>query len=277
MVHLNRADAVGRRRGRLKPLLGALVVATLTFVAVAPAQTPVDVPDVDLSRHNVPLDEVFFDTFRASNRAVPLTQASPELILRLRDAIPPIHKPRYQSAAEARWLTDDDLVLGYAVGAEAWAFPLRILNYHEIVNDTLAGEPILISFCPLCFSGIVYSRSLDGRILTFGNTSALFESDMVMLDYETGSYWWQVAGKGIVGTLTDEVLAPLPSTTSTWADWLELHPDTLVLSRDTGFNRPYERNPFADLEFFINQGRFAFRCRTPPSTAGCCLEPRCSP
>jgi hypothetical protein len=122
----------------------------------------------------------------------------------------------------------------------------------------LAGDKVLISYCPLCFSGIVYSRELGDRTLTFGNTSALYESDMVMLDYETGSYWWQVAGRAIVGTLTDEQLTALPSTTTTWAEWRDLHLDSLVLSRDTGFDRPYHRDPFGSYADFVNAGQFAF-------------------
>jgi hypothetical protein len=239
-----------------------LRLATALIMALLPSaltqNAPATVPDVDLERHSVPLSEVYFDTFQSSNRALPLDRADRITIVRLRDAIPPIHDPRYQSSAAADWLADDDLILGYAAGGEAWAYPLRILNYHEIVNDELAGEPILISFCPLCFSGVVYSRRLGDEVLTFGNTSALYESDMVMLDYQTGSYWWQVAGRAIVGTLTDAELVALPSLTTTWEAWRELHPQTLVLSRDTGFRRPYDRNPFLGFDEFLDGGRFAF-------------------
>ena len=238
-------------------VIATLLATLLTFAQAQPTAIG-EVPDVDLSRHSVPLSEVYFDTFRASDRALPLDRADRDTILGLRDAIPPIHAPSYQTASEAGWLADDDLVLGYAAGGEAWAYALRILNYHEIVNDELAGEPVLISFCPLCFSGVVYSRTLGDEVLTFGNTSALYESDMVMLDYETGSYWWQVAGRAIVGELTDAELTPLPSTTTTWGAWRELHPETLVLSRDTGFARPYERNPFLGFEDFLDRGRLAF-------------------
>jgi hypothetical protein len=222
------------------------------------------VPSVDVTQHSVPLEQVFFDTFQPVNWAVPLSQASPELIERLRDAIPPIHIPRYQPAAEATWLDVNDMVIGYAAGSQAWAYPIRILNFHEIVNDTLEGEPILISYCPLCYSGIVFNRRLGDDVLTFGNTSALYESDMVMLDYQTGSYWWQVAGQAIVGSLTGETLTILPSTTISWGEWRQLHPATLVLSRDTGFSRDYDRDPFVGYAEVLNGGRFAF----PVSEAG---------
>lgn len=232
---------------------------------------PDDVPPVNTSSHAVPLDQIYFDTFRPVNRAVPLSEADAKLIEQLRDAIPPIHEPRYEPVTEADWLADDDVVLGYAVDGDAWAYPVRILNFHEIVNDFLGGAPVLISYCPLCYSGIVYSREVGGQVLTFGNTSALYESDMVMLDYATGSYWWQVAGRAIVGPLTGSALTVLPSATTTWGNWRELYPDTLVLSRETGFGRNYDRDPFAGLDGFINEGNFAF----PVSAAG--LDARLSP
>lgn len=229
-----------------------------------PIEVPEIVPAVDLAKHSVPLDQVYFDTFQAPNRAVPLSEASPALIERLRDAIPPIHAPRYETAAEATWLSPKDIVLGYAAGGQAWAYPVRILNFHEIVNDTLAAEPVLISYCPLCFSGIVFSRRLRNRTLTFGNTSALYESDMVMLDYHTGSYWWQVAGQAIVGTLTGEALTLLPSIMTTWDEWQRLYPGTFVLSRDTGFRRNYDRDIFVGYAEAVDEGQFAF----PVSDAG---------
>lgn len=138
-------------------------------------------------------------------------------------------------------------------------FPIRILNFHEIVNDKLAGEPVLVSYCPLCASGIVFSRQLGDRVLTFGNTSALYESDMVMLDYDTGSYWWQVAGEAIVSPLTGENLRVLPSVVTTWRQWRELHPTTQVLARPASRPaRTYERDPFLGFEEVLNSGRFAF-------------------
>lgn len=232
---------------------------------------PQAVPTVDVRRHSVPLDRIVFDTFRPIDRAVPLTEASPGLIASLLDAIPPIHRPVYEPAAEAAWLSEQDLVIGYAAGGSAWAYPLRILNFHELVNDELAGEPILVSYCPLCYSGVVYSRRLGGRVLRFGNTSALYESDLVMVDYQTGSYWWQVAGEAIVGPLTGARLQPLPSLTTTWGQWRDLHPQTLVLSRRTGYNRDYDRDPFRGYQDFVDQGAFLF----PVSEAG--MDPRLSP
>ena len=215
------------------------------------------VAGIDLSRHSVPLEDVHFDTFDGGS--VPLSEIGADRLLSLVDAIPPLDEPRYEDASGGDWLEDDDLVIGY-LGAKggAWAFPVKILNLHEIVNDELDGTPVLISYCPLCRSAIVYDRRLDGRELTFGNSSALYESDLVMFDRETNSYWWQVAGEAIVGTLTGARLTTLPSTTMTWAQWLEEHPETMVLSRETGFARSYERDVFAGYRDRVNDGRFAF-------------------
>ncbi len=151
-----------------------------------------------------------------------------------------------------------NLVIGYVAGERAYAYPIKILNYHEIVNDEIDGRPILVSYCPLCASGIVYDRQLEGRVLTFGNTSALYESDLVMYDYQTGSYWFQVGGTAIVGPLTGQELTLLSAVTTTWKEWHTLYPDTLVLSRDTGHVRPYSRDAFEGYPLFVNQGQFAF-------------------
>lgn len=224
------------------------------------------VPTLDTGSATVPLGEIYFDTFRATNRAVPLDEADDALIMRLRDAIPPLYNPRFEAADSAdRWLSGSHRVIGYADGNEAFAYPLNILNYHEIVRQTVNGRPILVTYCPLCQSGVVYDPSVDGKTLIFGNTSALYESDMVMLDHQTGSFWVQVSGEAVVGPLAGTRLAPLPSQTTGWALWFEQHPNTLVLSRDTGFDRPYTRDPFASYAEQLNTaGSFAF----PVSDAG---------
>ena len=231
------------------------------------------IPEVDLSKHSVPLEEIYFDTFRSVNRAVPLTEADKALIRSLRDAIPPIYEPVFETAAIAdSWLDNNDVVLGYTSGEEAYAYPVKILNFHEIVSHTVNGRPIMATYCPLCLSGVVYDRTVNGDVLLFGNTSALYESDMVMLDHQTGSYWVQVSGHAVVGTLTGAALEPLPSQMSTWAQWQSLYPETMVLSRDTGHSRNYERDPFLGYPAQLNRtGQFAF----PVSEAG--RDPRLMP
>ena len=176
-----------------------------------------DPPDLLLAFHSVPLDEIFFDTFDGG--AVPVSESTPELRARLLDAIPPIDQPLYGDVAEGDWLEPDDLVLGYVAGEQAYAYPFKILNFYELVTDELDGVPLLISYCPLCRSAVVYDRLVDGAVLSFGNTSALYESDLVMVDRSTGSYGWQVAGRAIVGPLTGTALAALPSIVVTWQGW----------------------------------------------------------
>ena len=216
-----------------------------------------DIPPLDVTRSIVPLDGIIFDTF--DGRSVSLPDANDALIENLRDTIPPLDQPVYEGVEGGDWLQDGDLVLTYVTASgEAYAYPHKILNFHEIVNDEFDGVPVLISYCPLCRSGVVYDRRLDDRTLTFGNTSALFDSDLVMYDFETNSYWWQVAGRAIVGTLSGKTLTPLPSATMTWGAWKRLHPETRILSRETGFIRDYERDPFVELSAFLDSGRTPF-------------------
>ena len=216
---------------------------------------------MDTSIASVPLSEVVFDDFRGGY--VRLSEASDSAIEGLRDRIQPIYVPRYDPVEGGDWLDDEDMVIGYLAETGAFAYPVKMLNLHELVNDVVDGEPVLISYCPLCFSGVVYSRRLEGQVLLFGNTSALYESDLVMYDHETGSYWYQVLGEAIVGPLTGRRLTMLPSMTLPWAEWRALYPDTRVLSRDLGlirslFGNPYNRDPFEGYDRSVNQGRFAF-------------------
>lgn len=241
----------------------ALALALLAAACAAPPSRPSGAGlGVDVSRHSVPLDEVHFDTFTGGS--IPLSRITADEVARLRDAIPPLSSPKYDDAAGGAWLAPDDLVLGY-VGerGSAFAYPHKILNFHEIVNDEIDGVPVLVSYCPLCRSSIVYDRRLDGRTLEFGNTSALYQSDLVMFDRETGSYWWQVAGRAIVGALTDKKLRTLPSATAPWSEWKAEHPDTKLLSRDTGHRRTYTVDPFASLAGSLNEGRFPFPVAGP--------------
>ena len=196
----------------------------------APYTPRVAPPPVDRDIASVELSDVVFDTFQGGY--FPLSEADDRAVESLRDAIKPIYEPVYEPREGGEWLSDGDFVIGYAAGDEAYAYPVKILNYHEIVHDLVDGVPILVSYCPLCASAVVYDRRLDDRVLVFGNTSALYESDMVMYDHQTGSYWFQVAGEAIVGELTGRRLEPLPSITISWGEWKALHPDTLVLSRN---------------------------------------------
>lgn len=218
---------------------------------------------VDLSKRTVSLDDIVFDTFGGSPRYVPLSIADDELIVRLMDAIEPILQPVYGDVDALPWLKDEHLVMGYLAGGGAYAYPVNILNFHEIVNDDIGGQPLLVTYCPLCFSGIVFDRVVDGEELTFGNTSALYQSDMVMYDHQTGSYWFQVGGEAVVGTLAGRRLKLLPSTVMEWRLWKSLHPDTRLLagtasSPDKFASSKYARDISSGLQDRVNREEFVF-------------------
>jgi hypothetical protein len=146
-------------------------------------------------------------------------------------------------------LADREPVLSVALGDEAKAYPLRILIWHEIVNDEIGGEPVAVTYCPLCNSALVFRATIeDGRVLEFGTTGTLYLSNLVMYDRQTDSSWAQLFGKAIAGPLTGTTLARLPSRIESWGAWRRANPDGLVLSEDTGFARSYGQNPYEGYE-----------------------------
>jgi len=164
-----------------------------------------------------------------------------------KDCIPAIDDPSFTSAGAAGdWLADDDLVIGVEHDGEARAYPFRILNVHEIVNDEIGGRPVAVTYCPLCRSGLTYSRQVDGRTLTFGVSGRLHNANLVMYDRQTETYWSQIQGEAIVGPLVPGTLELMPSTTE-WSQWRDAHPETRVLSRDTGIYpaSTYDRDPYS--------------------------------
>jgi hypothetical protein len=142
------------------------------------------------------------------------------------------------------------IVLEHA--ADGRAYPLQILLWHEIVNDTIAGLPVPITFCPLCNTAIIFDRRLGGRILDFGTTGKLRFSDLVMYDRQTESWWQQITGEAIVGDLTGSRLTVLPAQVVSWSAFRRAVPRGSVLSRRTGFARPYGRNPYAGYDAIGN-------------------------
>lgn len=166
-----------------------------------------------------------------------------------KDGIPAILKPAFESAGDADvWLGDSDLVAGVNDGEVQKAYPLRILVWHEAVNDTVGGKPILVSYCPLCGSTVIFSRAINGRTFTFGISGLLYQSDVLFYDHRTESLWSQLEMKSVTGEMAGTDLDILPSTLATWGEWKEKHPGTLVLSRDTGYRRDYGREPYSGYE-----------------------------
>lgn len=161
-----------------------------------------------------------------------------------RDGIPALDHPAAVPAARADW-PDDALVLGATAGGEARAYPVAILNWHELVNDTLGGQPILVSYCPLCGTGLVFGRRVDGALRRFGVSGLLYRSDLLMYDRETESLWSQIRAEAIAGPSLGTRLRLLRAKLVRWRDWRSAHPDTSVLSRDTGHRRDYARSPYA--------------------------------
>ncbi|MEM9468175.1 MAG: DUF3179 domain-containing (seleno)protein [Actinomycetota bacterium] len=217
---------------------------------------PDTVPRVDTSIAAVPLDEVVFDTFDGGS--VPLSDADDATIARLLDAIPPVDEPAFESPADAgRWLDDDALVIVVERDDTSRAYPILILDLHEIVHDAIGDEAFVVTYCPLCGSALVFDRETEQGTITFSNTSALYENDMVMVDRETGSYWWQTAGRAIVGPRTDETLTLVSSQVVAFGDWRAEHPDGQVLVRPVE-GRDYGRDRFADYGATLDAGRTPF-------------------
>jgi hypothetical protein len=130
------------------------------------------------------------------------------------------------------------------LGGTANAYPLQILIWHEIVDDKIAGRPVAVTYCPLCNSTVAFSREVKGRALDFGTTGNLRNSDLVMYDRQTESWWQQLTADAVVGELTGTKLEVLPSQILSWGQFRRLHTHGEVLSRDTGYDRPYGSNPY---------------------------------
>lgn len=162
-----------------------------------------------------------------------------------RDGIPSLDYPEIIAADEARYLREKDRVLGVTIDGVARAYPIRILNYHEIVNDIVAGKGVAVTYCPLCGTGVVFDAERDGVILEFGVSGLLYNSDVLLYDRKSDSLWSQIMRTAISGPMKGEKLTVLPVSHTSWRDWLARHPHTEVLSDDTGFRRNYRVNPYA--------------------------------
>jgi hypothetical protein len=165
-----------------------------------------------------------------------------------RDGIPSIDRPKFVPAAQVRFLAADDLVVSFTHLGETRAYPLRILVWHEIVNDRIGDLAINVSYCPLCGSAMVFDRTIDGRTLEFGVSGLLYQSDVLMYDRQTESLWSQLEMAAVSGPQVGRKLHLLPAQHLTWSAWKKEHPDGLVLSTDTGHDRDYNRQPYDSYE-----------------------------
>jgi len=165
-----------------------------------------------------------------------------------RDGIPSIDQPKFIGADQAHLMRDDDLVVSLTVGSETRAYPLRILVWHEIVNDTIAGLPVAVTYCPLCGTAMVFDRRYGGRELTFAVSGLLFQSDVLMYDRQTETLWSQLGLKAVAGKLVGQDLIWLPAEHLKWKAWRAKYPRGQVLSNDTGYDRDYGNLPYGSYE-----------------------------
>ena len=178
-----------------------------------------------------------------------------------KDGIPALTDPPMITAAEAAYLTPDDRIIGYAEGDDARAYPLRILNYHELINDRVSGKPILITYCPLCDSAAIFDRRTPLGEREFGVSGLLYNSNVLMYDRggQPESLWSQIRGAGVTGPAAGVKLRPLPVELTTWQAWLRRYPHSQVLSANTGHRRDYRRSPY---DPFLASPRLMFPVET---------------
>jgi hypothetical protein len=180
----------------------------------------------DFSKHNVPYSEI-------------LSGGPPK------DGIPALKDPQIVSVSEAdAWLKPLEPVILVQVGEHARAYPIQILIWHEIANDTVGGEPLLVTFCPLCNTAITFKRTVNGKVLDFGTTGRLRYSNLIMYDRQTETWWQQATGEAIAGEWTGTQLEFYPATIISWQDFKASYPQGTVLSRETGYPRDYGHNPY---------------------------------
>jgi hypothetical protein len=177
-----------------------------------------------------------------------------------KDGIPALTNPKFETISQAKkWLKNDEPLIFVTIKNQSKAYPLSILIWHEIVNDVLANKEILITFCPLCNSSIVYSRVLNNTTYTFGTSGLLRNSDLVMYDRQSDSLWQQFTGEAIVGDLTNQKLQSLTSSIISFKDIFLSYPNTEILSINTSYDRNYCKNPYSGYDninsspFLINR------------------------
>jgi len=200
----------------------------------------------DFSIHSVPYDEI-------------LAGGPPK------DGIPSIDQPIFIDIEEAdEWIGPLEPIIQVSINQEIKGYPIQILTWHEIVNDTVGGVPVVVTFCPLCNTAIAFERTVEGQVLDFGTTGRLRYSNLIMYDRQTESWWQQGTGEGIVGTLTGTQLDFVPAGMVSWETFKNANPDGMVLSRDTGHSRSYGRNPYIGYDD-VNNSPFLYQ---GPATPG---------
>ncbi len=220
-----------QRNSLLVALVAAFAVGfyTATWAASSIDEWTSEFPLTDFSKTSINFSEIVADGPR-------------------RDTIPPIFKPEFVAVAGVTDVGPMELVLIIIINGDAQAYPLRILLWHEIVNDVVGGVPVLVSYCPLCNSGVIFDRRLDGEVLTFGNTGRIRHFDMVMYDRRSESWWQQFLGEAIIGVYTGARLTALPARLESLERFRARAPDGLLQVPSGGHIRSYGSTPFAGME-----------------------------
>ena len=224
--------------------LALILSVVATFASASPNQWEREWPDTD------------FDTTSITDWAEIMSGGPPK------DGIPAIDDPSFVDVAAETRLTDREPVITLEIAGQVpRAYPIRYLMWHEIVNDAVGGVPVAVTFCPLCNSGITFDRRVNGNVLTFGVSGKLRNSDMVMFDRETESWWQQAIGEGIVGDLTGVELQSLPSWMESWSEFKARNPQGLVMDQPNT-RRDYGANPY--VRYDSSDRPFLYRGEMPP-------------
>ena len=188
---------------------------------------PLEIMETNGVKHSIPLDKI--------------KGGGPP-----KDGIPSIDNPQFVDVDDSHFMSDSDTVIGLEINRDARAYPIFILVWHEIVNDKVGDTPVSVTYCPLCYTNQVFERVIDGKEIEFGTSGKLYNSNLLMYDRYTESYWSQALGTAVKGDLTGYQLNLIPFDVITWGDWKHLHPNTKVLTTDTGHIRSYATDPYGN-------------------------------
>jgi hypothetical protein len=235
------------------PIIMLIIILIIAFVLMSPSQTNTSESDETILVNNEEVKVAEDGTKYILDPNKIKSGGPPKGGIGVERGIPALAEKniKFVTVEEAdEWIADNELVLALIHNGVKRVYPLQILVWHEIANDKIKGEPILITYCPLCGSGIAYESyvSIDGvkTESRFGTSGKLYNSNLIMYDEKTDTYWQQIDGKAIVGPLVPQELKEISIDTVTWRDWKKAHPDSEVLSQDTGMNRNYGRDPYGN-------------------------------
>lgn len=213
-----------------------IIIASPSTLVVDSESTEITIMETNGVKHSIPLDKI--------------KGGGPP-----KDGIPSIDNPVFVDVLGSHFMSDSDTVIGLEINGEVKAYPIFILVWHEIVNDKVGETPISVTYCPLCYTNQVFERVINGKEVEFGTSGKLYNSNLLMYDRFTESYWSQALGMAVKGELTGYQLNLIPFDVITWGDWKTLHPDTMVLTTDTGHIRSYATDPY---ENYYTEPRIMF-------------------